>query len=160
MVDTSSNITLDDARSHMMTKIEDGVDCPCCGRLVKLYKRKLHTEMALFLLKLVKLHAIRSTWLKTTEILQGQTHLVAGGTDGGFLEHWGLIFRLRGTNKAGGKAGVYKPTLAGIQFVEGKTSVPSHVHMLCGECIGFSSTQVTIRDCLGDKFDYDELMAE
>jgi hypothetical protein len=55
---------------------------------------------------------------------------------------------------------MYRPTERGIAFAEGRLSVPSHVDLLCGEVIGFWPDAVDVRDALGDRFSYDELMGK
>jgi hypothetical protein len=150
------SMTLGEARVVMSDNAEKGAPCPCCERLVKLYKRKLHAEMAKFLIKLVVMFKRDKGWHSSREILPSA---VKASTDGSYLVYWGLIEKMPSENPAGGKAGMYRPTQSGIDFVENKISVASHIHMLCGKHVGFGKMQVTIVDCLGSRFDYGELMA-
>lgn len=144
-----------EVREYLIERAEEGVRCPCCNRLVKVYRRKLHSEMALFLCLLVKRWRQVPRYFSTSELVPGTNKST---TDGAYLVHWGLVEREPAKNTAGGRAGMYRPTPKGVEFAEGRLTVPSHIHTLCGDLIGFSEEQVSIEHCLGSRFDYDELM--
>lgn len=148
--------TLEEAKDYIRAGAEEGVACPCCGRLVKLYRRKLHAEMALFLIKLY--HACKQ-WpgkaFHTKNLIKSDTK---ASTDGSYLVRWGLVERGDSENSAGGKAGTYHITQRGKDFVLGRIRAPKYVHILCGDTMGFSAELVTIQDCLGSKFNYQELL--
>lgn len=147
--------TVKEAQDYVKEYAEDGVYCPCCERLVKLYKRKLHSEMAAFLFRLVFAYKTHPRWYSTRELVPGTSKST---TDGSYLVHWDLVQKEPAKNNSGGKAGSYKPTQRGIDFVMGEVVVPSHIHMLCGELVGYSDDYVTFAECIENKFDYDELM--
>ena len=155
-IPTESGQTLQDAQLEMLTGVEKGTDCPCCGQLVKLYRRRLHAEMAVFLCKLVKRYDEYPRFYSTREIIGGGPK---SSTDGAYLTRWGLVEKEKAENHAGGKAGKYKPTGKGLTFASDRASVASHVFLLCGKVVGFSDTTVTIQECLGAKFSYSELMS-
>lgn len=129
--------------------------CPCCHQRVKLYKRRLHSEMALFLIKLVKAYQTEQRGYSTRELLPA---ISKSSTDGAFLTRWGLVEGEPSMNSSGAKKGIYRPTRKGIEFAQGRISVPSHVHILCGKTVGFSEAPIYISQCLGRKFNYAELM--
>ena len=149
--------TLKEAQDYIAENSEVGVSCPCCGRFVKLYKRKIHTEMAVFLVKLYKaaLAGGKHKAYSTRELINTETK---ASTDGAYLTRWGLITKASEEATASGNVGRYRITSKGLNFVSGIIQVPKRVHILCGETIGFSAEMVFIWDCLGDKFDYDEIM--
>lgn len=149
--------TLAEAIHEMRQKVEDGTRCPCCGRLVKLYRRKLHSEMAAFLCRLVRRYREEPRYYSTRELCPA---LTKSSTDGSYLVLWDLIERepIPGQNESGGRAGMYRPTEHGMDFVSGRTTVKSHVLMLCGEPVGFSDDYIHIEAALGDRFNYAELM--
>ncbi|MEN6368544.1 MAG: hypothetical protein ABFD77_02465, partial [Thermotogota bacterium] len=146
-----------EAISETREKTAKGTTCPCCGRFVKLYKRKLHAEMAAFLCRLVRKWRQEPRYYSTRELCPA---LTKSATDGSYLVLWGLIERdpIPYRNRRGGNAGMYAPSARGIDFVEGTLFVPFRAHILCGELVGFSAEQISIRQALGDKFNYDELM--
>ncbi len=143
-----AQVTLDQARQQMFAQSATGVDCPCCGRLVKLYKRRFHAEMAAFLTKLVAAWRTVPRYYAPREF---DRSTAKASTDASYLVHWGLI------EKYGCS---YQPTPAGCAFVANPRTrlVRSHVELLCGEFKGFAGDLVSLEDCLDNKFDYAELM--
>lgn len=129
--------------------------CPCCHQRVKLYRRRLHSEMALFLIKLVKAYQAEQRGYSTRELLPATSK---SSTDGAFLTRWDLVEGEPSMNSSGAKKGIYRPTRKGIEFAQGRISVPSHVHILCGKTVGFSEAPIYISQCLGRRFNYAELM--
>jgi hypothetical protein len=148
-------LSLADAIREMQERVEEGTSCPCCGRFVKLYRRKFHAEMAAFLCRLVRCWKTEPRYYSTRELCPA---LTKSATDGSYLVQWGLIEREMHQNRSGGKAGMYRPTEAGLAFVAGHLLVPSHIHILCSEVLGFSDDHIDIIGALGDHFNYDELM--
>jgi hypothetical protein len=151
--------SLAEAIREMREKVEEGAPCPCCGRLVKLYHRKLHSEMAAFLCRLVARWKAEPRYYSTRELCPA---LTKSATDGSYLVLWGLVERepIPERNDGGGRAGMYRPTARGIEFAEGRLSVQSHVDILCGEVVGFCAGFVDVHGALGDRFSYDELMGK
>lgn len=132
--------------------------CRCCGRVVRIYKRKLHAEMAIFLIKLVKKFEKEPRYYTTNELLKDARHLRAGGTDGGFLVHWGLIGKAPINNRAGAPASSYIPTKQGIEFAHNRIKVPHAVWLLDKKVVRKSDDVIGIESALGTKFQYSELM--
>jgi len=151
--DHVEGMSLAEAKDFVAQKREKGVDCPCCGRLVKLYKRKLHAEMARFLTKLVNAYQREPRYYSTRELLP---HAAKAATDGSFLIHWGLIEKLQSKNKSGAKAGMYRPTTEGIEFAQNRRAVASHIFLLVNKFQGFSGSTTFISDVEG--FNFYELM--
>ncbi len=158
-LDEFKPLTLLDARREMLSEVRNGMDkkCPCCSRLVKLYKRKLHAEMVLWLIALDRLCDDRD-WHTTLEIVELSPHLGAGGTNGTLLIHWGLIEKRGEENRSGAPAGSYQVTAKGRSFLYCNSRVPARAHFLCGDLVGFSAEVTTARQAVGNKFDYDELI--
>lgn len=155
-------VTLAEARDDLFRTVRTeikGTECPCCGRLVKVYRRKLHTEMAAFLCRLVRHYQSERRYYSTREMCPA---LTKASTDGSYLTHWGLVRRepSRSENESGGRAGLYAPTEMGIEFVHRRCTVPARVHLLCGEVVGWGNEHISIEKALGDKFDYHQLMEE
>ena len=132
---------------------EPNVVCETCGRPIELYKRPLHAEMARFLVRLVRLWRREQRPYTAREVL-GITNKAS--TDASFLTHWGLVTK----DSQKPSSGYYSPTPAGIDFVDGKVSVPSHVHLLLKLRCGFAETRTTIQQALETRFDYAKLMSE
>jgi hypothetical protein len=146
-----------EARQFMGTvrNTEKAYICPCCSRLVKVYRRTIHAEVARFLILLVERYQKYPRYYSMRELYPHQTKSCS---DGVYLVHWDLIEKSDGTNTALAPAGTYKPTDKGMRFVYGLERVPSHVHLLQKEILRWSDKTIDIKDALGKKFDYPELM--
>lgn len=130
---------------------EEGYSCPTCGRFVKRYRRKLHAEMARFLIKLYR-ETIKNpgkTWFLTRKLYPES---IKAATDGSYLVHWGLVER------EDGRSGSYRITRRGKTFAAGDSTVRKKIVMLCGNFEGFDGPRIDIHQALGSKFDYYELM--
>lgn len=140
------------ARAYVSEGIAHGVDCPVCRQSCKLYARKLYAEMAVWLIVLVKRWNVSGDWINV------QDFPLRGG-DYGKLVHWGLAERAPNDNPAKRTSGMWRPTLAGVQFAMGRTKVPSHVYLYNNEVHRFGDEKVGIAEVLGTGFNYSELMA-
>lgn len=147
-------MTLLDARRYVQNKREEGVFCPCCGQYAKTYRRKLNSEMALWLIWLVKQFK-----LKPDDWVDVKTAPLRGG-DYGKLIHWGLAAQCLNTDKTKRTSGLWKPTEKGIHFSQRRVRVPSHVYLYNNEVLGFRDTLIDIEEALGERFDYAELMGQ
>lgn len=147
------------ARDYISANLDEGVRCPCCDRWIKRYKRRLNSNMAMFLIDLVKVaRSKKQEWTSYREVK-------FRGRDYPYLIHWNLMETLRqpGSISLGEpdtkNSGIYKPTELGLAFVHRLVKVPSHIYLVCNEVEGFSDAQVDIVQALGRRFDYAELMA-
>lgn len=159
--------TLDEARAQTLAAArEGGVVCPCCGRFVRVYRRRLHAEMARFMILLYRLDRIGPGdylgtfgWHSTREVLGARGGNKAS-TDATYLVHWGLVEHSDAENAAGAPAGTLRLTPAGVSFVERRATAASHVSLLNNERIGpfYGAPEIGIEAALGKRFSYDELM--
>lgn len=140
-----------DQWERVKAQADKGISCPCCGRLVKRYRRKLHTEMALFMLRLYHMDQRYPQQYHATKVLIPAT--CKASTDGAYLHHWGLA------ESIDGKSGYYRITPKGIDFVLGNITVPEKIVLLCGEFEGLEGKQITIHQALSNKFNYAQLMS-
>lgn len=144
--------TLAEAIHEVRSKAEKGSTCPCCGRFVKLYKRKLSAEMVVFLIALCREY--RGDFL---DIRKLETWSYQRG-DYAYLAHWGLVEQQDGNEEGKRGSAHWKPTEAAFRFILRSALMPSHIHMLCGDYLGHSGKLVSVDDALGERFNYDELM--
>lgn len=144
--------TLEDAQEDIKDALEEGdsIFCPCCGRFVKAYAKKLSATMVAYLIEFVAAYMRSRDWVDVTTLPAYQTAKQRG--DYAALIHWGLL-----KAKEGEKA-LFQPTKDGYDFMRGTIQVPTHCFQFNGEIFGFSATMIEVRETLGDKFDYDELM--
>jgi len=142
---------LGEARAYLRRGVEDGVRCPCCTQLVKVYRRKLNSGMAVSLIRMYR--AAGTDWVHLP------TQVGARSREEGKLRYWGLVEEKNAVRDDGGHAGWWRLTDAGRSFVLGESRVPRYARVFDGVCRGLRGELVSISDCLGDKFDYAELMA-
>jgi hypothetical protein len=139
---------LQDVIDFVDREAKDGVRCPCCQRLVKVYRRKLHREMATFIIHLVRRYQVTGGWTHVRELDAPGTR--KSSTDGAYLVHWGLLERDRHRR--------YRPTADGIEFAMDRLHVSRWVDLRNNEPQDFSEDTVSIVEVLGSPFDYEELM--
>lgn len=147
----SEDMTLAQAKEWLLERIESGAECPCCTQFAKVYKRKIHRAMARDLILMWR-YAGRN-WFRLPD--------VAPNGDNAKFQHWGLIEPGSGVREDGSdRTGWWRFTDAGEYWVLGWTTVPKFARLYDGRSLGLIGDRVSIRDALGDKFDYDELMSQ
>jgi 5-methylcytosine-specific restriction protein A len=143
---------------HARFKDGDMHICPVCDKKCKIYKRKLNSQMAIFLIKMVRESGVAREWVDVRDILNSS----AGGknsSDGTYLRHWGLIEGMPSEEDgSSSNSGVWRPTDRGIAFAERSVTVLKHVYLYNNRRLGFGDEQTDIIEALGAKFDYEELM--
>ena len=157
--------TLAAARALVMVKRDEGVDCPCCDQFAKIYRRKLNSSMARSLVHVYRFFAANDDWLHAPSYLTERK--VNATNDFGLLRHWGLVVH-RGAMRDDGsdRDGFYKITDLGQQFVEGGVAIPKFIYLYSQQLLGLSDgvysdrKLTTIRESLGSKFNYRELMGD
>ena len=150
--------TIEDAKNFLRGNYIKGCVCPCCGQFVKLYNRPIHTSMAKDLIRLYHIHN-NDDWNKYYHISKIRTRTAGGGDFAKFL-YWGLVKELEKDSNDASKrtSGYWKITDKGKQFVENRIKVEKHAIIYNSKLLKFSEDFVNIKDCLKDKFDYNELM--
>jgi hypothetical protein len=152
--------TLADARATLKAEATQGAVCPCCGHFAKVYKRKFNSGMALAMIysyPWFKAHP--GEWLSLRDFLIeiGKTKL----NNYGVTLYWSMYEKRNAEPIHGERArGLYQMTEKGIAFVECKLTVPSHANEYLSEFQSFEGEYITIREALGKKFNYPELMRE
>jgi hypothetical protein len=148
------DMTLREARDLLRERVGDGETCPCCAQFAKVYRRKISGTMAR------RLRDFR-TAVPAGEF--GHLPTVLGrGSDGEFakLRYWGLIAEERRLRRDdGGRAGFWKVTQLGEDFIAGRITVPMYAHVYDGRRLSLSGKEVSFVETLGEPFDYSELMA-
>lgn len=150
-MNTNHNDTLSAAKEKLRKNWEEGINCPCCGQLVKLYTRKINSGQAVSL--------IRLWWLCRDGQYHHYTEIKKCATDFAQLKRWGLIIGDE-KNKDSTKrtSGMWKVTDIGAEFVKGEAYVRGQCQIYDDKTKGLTGAFVNIKDALGDKFDYSELM--
>lgn len=141
-----------------------GTTCPVCQQYVKRYKRKLNSGMAFCLISMIKMtNAVEFAggWFHATKDLAHHNHLNANSVEYTKLKFWGLTEQRPNPKDSTKKdSGYWRVTPLGREFALGRATVPRHVIVFNNRVEDFSEEMVTIKDALGDAFDYDQLMKE
>lgn len=87
-----------------------------------------------------------------TPSLPGDNHKVSQ------LTWWDLVKEEDVKRKDGGHGGYWSLTQRGVDFTLDKLTIRRHARIYDARVLGYQSEPVSIIDCLGDKFNYRELM--
>lgn len=157
--------TLEAAQRYVQERMDEGVPCPCCAQFCKVYRRGMTGSQAYILVLLYHHTKTTTDWIYLPEFLSQVSELSAAarGGDYGKLCFWGLIApKLDGERRADGsdRLGFYKITERGKLFVEGKIRIPKYIYVYNQALLRWSTdATISIRDALGKKFSYEELMS-
>lgn len=153
--------TLAEAQEALKSHAADGAVCPCCRQLVKLYKREITSTMAYALILLHRHFEKSPGWLHVPEYLTEMVKLGSTIRGGDFakLRYWGLLEEMPEKKDGTKKAGYYRMPEKGHQFAKGEVKVPKVVFLYNDNFLGFGPGEVTIHECLGKEFNYEDLMA-
>ena len=146
----SQTTTLDEARQFLRLNWDDGTDCPCCTQRVQRYRRKLNSGMAWALVVLYR--EAGTDWAHLPTVLGKKQ------ADEAKLRYWGLLEEAEERRDDGGRAGWWRLTELGARFARNQTTVPKYALTFDGKCYGLDGPLVSITDCLGEKFHYDDLI--
>ena len=81
------------------------------------------------------------------------------GRDYPYVSLWGLAETRESGETAKRMSGFWRITPKGRSFIQGGLRISSHVVVYNNEVVEFSDTTTTIREALGKKFNYAELMS-
>ena len=128
-----------------------GAQCPTCEQHVQVYRRKVNSGMARSLIAMFTVGG--TNWVHVP------TQIGARSREEGKLAYWGLVVEERTLRPDGGRAGYWRVTESGKQFVLQLKNIPEYAIVYNGRVLGFDGPSVSITDALGKKFNYDDLMA-
>lgn len=144
-------ITIAEAQQWLAERITTGARCPCCNQYTRVYRRQINSGMARSLIAMY-LHGPQGQWVHLP------TQVGARSREEGKLRYWGLVEEQVAVREDGGRAGYWRLTDAGRQWVTGQTTVPKYVIVYNNTVLRTSGGPVHITDALGKKFNYNELM--
>lgn len=140
------------AREMLREMVWEGAACPLCRQMVKAYKRSIHSGIAMAAIRLYQATTPGEyAHLPTVEAPQR-------GGEGGKLRYWGLAVEEIERREDGGRSGWWSLTPEGRAFVCGQHRVRRYAWIYDARLLRREGELVSIEDCLGDKFDYTELM--
>lgn len=154
----SDGTTVHEARVFCRTNMDDGCICPCCGQNVRMYNYKFHSSLAQCLLSLVKVFETSQNWVHVKDIPVKGGNAASRGGHLAKAVHWGLIEAKPNDDTKKRTSGCWQPTQKGRDFAHGLIAIPKHAHLYNNSVHGFSLETTTIKEALGSRFDYAELL--
>lgn len=144
--------TLAEVRAWLAERREAGCECPACGQRVQLYRRHISGAMARNLILAHRRHG--TGWFEVGAVIDGHPG------DFAKLRYWRLIEPRPGVRDDGShRTGWWRLTPLGTGFVADTARVPRSALIYNGVCEALADEPVGIRDVLGSRFRYDDLMA-
>lgn len=134
---------------------QEGIDCPCCDQLARVYERKFNANMARFLITMCV------AWKQSNGEWIHYKQCKFGGRDYAFVKDWALAVSATKddvTPNRGRVSGYWKPTQKGLDFSAGRITVPTIVSVYNNTVLMQSPDSVNIQEALGKKFKYKELI--
>lgn len=143
--------TVESAKTWLKERaVKEGGLCPVCNRFTKIYRRQITSSMARFLIEFWQehedfdYHHVFKNYRKCGDYAK--------------LSYWGLL-EARGDRPDRKKtSGYWRLTRRGYDFIYGRVEVSKFARVYDSHVLGLDGPRVSIRDCLADRFDYDELM--
>ena len=149
----TGSMTLNQAIAWVGKHSEAGCHCPCCGRMAKIYKRPINSTQARCLIAQYKLVGKDWAHLPTLRKLHGQSN-----REESKLRYWGLLEEEKARRPDGGRAGWWRITDLGEDFVLKRVKVHKYTRVYANVCLEELGPMVDITDSLGTHFNYNELM--
>ena len=149
----NKNATLGEVKAHLKEKWLKGETCPACNQFVKLYKIKISGQAVRDLLKLCVL-----TDGNTSEYRHINEFSNLASRSFSKLAHWGLVTDQVNDDAAKRTSGMWAITEKGVQFARKQIEVSRYAYLYNSECKALSPDTVGVREALGNKFNYEELM--
>ena len=143
--------TIQDAKDFLKKNAEEGTICPCCNQTVKVYKVKLTSSMAMMLIGFYKKGEVWVHAIKELKPVNG---------DYAKLRHWGLLEKKIENDTENKASGYWRITHKGVQFIKGYVTVSEKIRLYNNKFYGYTGKHITLKEALGNKFKFEELMNE
>ena len=143
--------TLIEAKQHLRTSFKDGTECPCCGKYVKAYKRKLNSGMARALILIYNLTK-DGKYIHVQDTFSSSYKLRATTMDYAYAEKWKLIESDSNQN------GYWRITQLGKAFVLNQIDLPEYCLVYNGTVIKWTNNKIGIKIALTISWSYADLM--
>lgn len=162
---------IEKVRSYFASKLDEGIDCPCCTRFAQRQHRSFGCGPARWLIELVYLADDPDKFIHTGRVIKNlEGEKISGSDATSVLPLYGMIEEGDGETPLshrrpgahgepkGRTSGFWRPTRIGRAFIFDKIRVPAKIVTCIGVPESFEGPPVGIRDTLEKKFNYDEIM--
>lgn len=141
------------ARAWLRDRVEDGARCPCCTQFAKVYYRKVNASMVRGLVAIYgqRNHDDGFAHLPTL----GLGHL---GGEAARMSYWNLVEEEPVVREDGGRAGWWRITVLGVDWLHSRTAVPTYARIYDGRLLALTGEPCWVADAVREKFDLTELM--
>lgn len=147
--------TIVEAKQHLEDNKEKGVECPCCERMYKVWRKKpISTAVA----SMIRLHRLQGE--SDNYVHLDKFNVVKKDRNFNQLVNWKLVEPQKNDDENKRASGYWRLTEAGKEFVKGNLTIKKYVFTLNNKVIGYSTERVSVSGCLGKKFSYIELMTD
>jgi len=149
--------TVAEAKIFLRENWEEGINCPCCGQLVRKWRHSINSSIARTLIKMLLVETkTGNRWVHIMNQI-GITTMYSIATYWDLIEplEYPKIDSLLDDKKS---SGMWFLTEKGKLFVKGFITIPKYVNVFDHKLVGTEGKEVFIQDCLGKKFSYNELM--
>jgi hypothetical protein len=140
----------------------DGGKCPCCDRWGKINNYNLNETMVVTLKWMTR---VRPDYEDYIDMGAKAPRWAVRGKNYATMKFWGFVepaptIMKKPDNGIVTKSnGLWRVTNIGHLFVNGGVYVPSKAFVYDDTLMGWGDKMVTFRDCIGKKFNYDEIMS-
>jgi len=151
--------SLANARRRVQAGLNEGIVCPCCDQRVRRYRRSINSVMAAGLLVLLRLtDGDTGIWVNVRRINKDLSHLKTSNPTSDFskLSWWDFIAAKPNEDHKKRSSGEWRITRRGVLFAS--ETARRHAIVYDGIVEGWGDESTDIFECLGDRFDYRELM--
>jgi len=136
------------------TPFRNGESCTLCRQRVQVYRRTLYHVPARMLIVLYNIDPFDYSYVPPLCL----RYNLPGG-DATMSHHWGLIEAQPGERADGSnRVGFWRLTRDGRDFVTDTVDVEKYAFVYNQECLSLGGPVWTIRNALGTRFNYEELM--
>ena len=139
---------------HSVIK-SDGGHCPVCDRWGKLYRRGITAAMARQLIWLCLQNPREDGWI---DVQRTAPDWMLRSPQLGTLRHWYMVEPAPVSGVKSRTAGLWRPTPVGLAFAYKQLDAPKYKYIYNDTVYDSEGPNVNIEDCVGEHFNYDELM--
>lgn len=151
-----TEMTLEEAREVVNTRLDKGVQCPCCFKYVRRYRRKFNGTMAKSLLWLV--HVQDQMGVEYVDVPKHAPRWLVRSNQLPTLRWWDLVERPDSIVEGVKHSGLWSATDKGVSFARGDLSIEHTCVTYNGNLEWLEGSDISIHEALGKKFDYREIM--
>lgn len=133
------------------------LDCPCCGRYAKVYKRRVHKGLAAVLIAMYRQARANGGEIAYVEMPQLLRDFRAG-RDFCILKYWQLVEEMPNDDPTKRMSGFWRLTPVGVDFVLGRVKIHTYAHVFDDVVSFYSGEMISLEEIGGAGFSYRELM--